>query len=425
MELFKKLLQCIPLGYQNSFVFSCQYEPTLHPEFYDYLEMIPDEFKDNCYCFTSNFVKHISDDNLMRIARCNIQYINISLETFDNTLYYDLCAIKNSHLYDNLSRLSGILASVKNAPRLKFTTMILKDNQDELIELYKTAQERYHPFEHEFRTPVFLPPNDKQREDIRGMLLSKTELSALKDTLLSLGDNIFVYDAMDIEYFEYVTNPKTKPSPRKNAHDKYIIFIRPDGSVCSYNEKPVCADLASIDNPAAFFQNVLIEIQTEDALENRIEKYDSSANPYDGRVTISLDDIVIFDKKFLYLTGFCFLPDLSPRNADKILCVSWGSGKKFYKLHGVQRPDSGDAGFWTTINVSDDLAPSIGQTFSFTIILADAYAVELGVMSVINDDAYQFISANTLLQTPQRPLPIMSRIKGRIMKGLSREKPWR
>ena len=53
-EVFTKVLQTLPLSKHDGFYFSCLYEPTVNPDFIDFLQLLPVQFRDNTFFIPNN-----------------------------------------------------------------------------------------------------------------------------------------------------------------------------------------------------------------------------------------------------------------------------------------------------------------------------------------------------------------------------------
>jgi molybdenum cofactor biosynthesis enzyme MoaA len=103
-EDFKKILPLISLTEKDGFYLSCLFEPTVNPQFFEMLKMLPAGAREHTY-FTTNLVRPLSDQELATMCRANVDHINISLETFNPSLYSVLSGTRKSAFYDNLERL--------------------------------------------------------------------------------------------------------------------------------------------------------------------------------------------------------------------------------------------------------------------------------------------------------------------------------
>jgi len=320
-EIFEKVIQVLPLTKASKFMFSCQFEPTLNPLFVELLETIPAKYKSKVW-FTTNLVKHIPDEMLHRLAKTEISYVNISLETFNEKLYTGLTGAGQSHFFDNLNRLAEVFSQYPFAPKLIFTTMILKDNREELVSLAKTVNDKYNPVHHQLRSPFLnaeINENTEYLQYIKNQLFSREELAEIVNELKALGLDILTFDIQgDLELFTQLIDTQSKSDTPAvvNANsaetDNFLIYskashydvrITADGTGI-FRGIPEEFNLAKIDNPLLFFSNKLFELQELEAklyekcdqtiMINRHEVEDLSA---------SLEEIYINDTYFMFLHG--------------------------------------------------------------------------------------------------------------------------
>ena len=258
---FLKILQILPFANEAGFLFSCKFEPSLHPHFLKFIDLIPKQFKKKVF-FTMNLVKYFDDETFHRLANSKINFINISLETFNPTLYEKLTSVKNTHFYENIDRMAMIFNKYPLAPKIRFITMILKDNYDELIDIAKTAHEKYHPSFHEFRTPYFFLHNGI--DTLSRQLLNRTELDTKIKQLQELNiDNCYYWAETDLEKYQCFINPppinikeKTEEQLKyqkinvdPNSH--YLIEIFANGKILfQYKEH---FNINDIEDPFLFF----------------------------------------------------------------------------------------------------------------------------------------------------------------------------
>ncbi len=177
-DLYKKIIDILPYYVENTILISCLYEPTLHKKFIEFLEYIPANIKHKFY-LTTNLARKLKPDFFERLAICNLDHINISLETLDKTTYKNLMLNKNSNFFENIEKLADAFRANAHSPKIHIITMITRDNASELINLAKYAHDRLEVAKHQFRTPYYsnyIPSNW-----LLTHTLTKNELSCLLD----------------------------------------------------------------------------------------------------------------------------------------------------------------------------------------------------------------------------------------------------
>lgn len=156
-ETFQKILGLIPYVPRGQFWLSCLHEPSLHTDFMDFVELIPEAFRKKVF-FTSNFARPVKDDYLERLADSNLHHVNISVDSLNPDLYPVLRkGSKLDKFLENLKRLKTIFAHNPRAPKIRFITMVFKSNYDELEDIVKFCSEELGASEHELRYPFKLP----------------------------------------------------------------------------------------------------------------------------------------------------------------------------------------------------------------------------------------------------------------------------
>ena len=171
---------------REGFFISCAFEPTLHPDLGELLEMIPVELKHKAF-FSTNLSLHLSDDWIRQISTANINHVNVSLESLQPELYETLRrGAKYEVFADNLHRLSEAFKSQTGGPRLRFITMLLRQNVGELRELVTSCRDWFNAEAHEVRTPFQFSLGLMTQEFQDESILSHDEAQRVKRELRDL-----------------------------------------------------------------------------------------------------------------------------------------------------------------------------------------------------------------------------------------------
>lgn len=190
-ETFRRVLPILPLVRDtddkgNGVYLSCLYEPSLSPHFLHFLELLPEEARRKVF-FTSNFCRPWTSEQLAGILGANLHHINISIETLRADRYEEITGSRQfESFYRNiheLARLYGEKTGYK--PGLRYITMCLKINRDELCGLVKYCAERLHACQHEIRTPYISVYENMSWN--RGQLMSPEECARTEEELRNLG----------------------------------------------------------------------------------------------------------------------------------------------------------------------------------------------------------------------------------------------
>jgi MoaA/NifB/PqqE/SkfB family radical SAM enzyme len=372
-ETLQKIVHILPLTreYDGScgLFFSCLYEPTIHPRFIELIKLLPVQYKNSCF-FTTNLVKHISDDDIRELALANVAHINISLETFDNEKYKTLTSVSNSCFFDNLKRLISIFSEYPLAPKIRFITMILKDNYSELIEIAKRAHE-LSPYQLEFRTPFYFKGAEKSQ--LNEMLLSRSEIDKIVHELNALNFNISIWSEMDIDSYKKILENYDNPIidscvnsclVEETPHDFYGIRIEASGEgyFMANGER---FDINCIEHPFLFFSEKLLQLAKLESKKYEMGIASLLKNKrIDDDIKCYLDEIIMYDKHIMCLRGWVFCDDSMRDNKSTpfYVLLNRNDNEAFlYKTKSLYRPDIAKAfndqslemvGFETLIDIA-------------------------------------------------------------------------
>lgn len=234
---FRKVLELLPLT-RNRFFFSCGFEPTLHPQFIEFLKMIPKHFRKKVL-FTTNLATEISDEVIWELSQLELSHINISFESFNPTVYESLRkGARFERFIDNLKRLTSVFLKSPKAPPLRYIIMILRQNLIEIPHILERCFKEYLSTENEFRSSfeVSHVPDEWKKKNF----VSDGEYEQLGKHL----------NKMPYKFCIYRPDKVTLPDPLK-------LFISSDGIVKHYgmgiDEK---FDINRLSNPFIFFKKL-------------------------------------------------------------------------------------------------------------------------------------------------------------------------
>ena len=302
---FSKILQL--LSCTDLFLFSCNYEPTIHKDFNKLLEKVPDTDENTHTLLTTNLAKQMSDNDIQALANSNISQLNVSLETFDLQLYEKLVGITPNYFFKNLDKIAEIFTNSKTTPKFGFLTMVIRDNFNELIDIAKKALDKYSPDVHEFRVPYF--GEYLVNETFNDQLLHMDEILDIKDKLLAISSKIVfsTYNATTIENLERHINAQKNINKitKSSNRDLYTIFIDSAGN-SSFPGDDSFININDIETPLSYFNQKLIKLQEYEAsmfsitIANRINISEKSRY-FPG----ILKKKIIYNERFFYISGFC------------------------------------------------------------------------------------------------------------------------
>jgi len=263
---FRALLRLAPAVPEAGFWLSCLHEPTLHPKLADYLAMIPADQRRK-FWFTTNLARPLPDALIAAIAGSGIHHLNVSLDTFDATLFAVLRKHGRVHVFrDNLERLVAQLAATPGAPALRYITMAFRSNLQEIPALVRWMHESGGASETEvrytfntgniapdFRRDQFLRPDDW--ETLRHALAAlQLPTCVLVEPPAGYFDQIEPYQPANW-FDDYVAPPEAPPPPA--VFDAPLkLRARSDGRLhLSGAEHVFCANVASLADPIQFFRD--------------------------------------------------------------------------------------------------------------------------------------------------------------------------
>jgi hypothetical protein len=134
-ETFDRLLELLRITRPGGFWLSCLHEPTLHPELIDFIERVPECYRDRI-SFTTNLSKRLPPATLEHLAGSGIHQIRVSFDTRQPELFSELRKKGKYQLFEqNLLTLSAALRTSTRKPLLHLISMAFKDNYREIPEL--------------------------------------------------------------------------------------------------------------------------------------------------------------------------------------------------------------------------------------------------------------------------------------------------
>ena len=148
---FESLLRLLPLVPEAGFWLSCLHEPTIHPGFQDLLRQIP-AGQGGKFWFTTNLARRMDDSMFQSWADAGLHHVNVSLDTLDPALFQVLRKHGRLEVFlDNLKRMVQVFGSNRNAPKIRFITMVFESNFDELEVIARRCNDEWMSWEHEIR----------------------------------------------------------------------------------------------------------------------------------------------------------------------------------------------------------------------------------------------------------------------------------
>lgn len=172
-DTFDKVIELLPLV-DRGFM-ACNFESTLHPDYLDYFERLPEG---KPYTFiTTNLAKKFTDREFERLANTNLDSVTISVDSFKKEVYESLRKGADFDVFlDNLKRISKIFKGKKD---LRFITIAFKQNQDEIEDIIKTTR-GYGSVFNQVRTVFKHTFRDDNSKWLKKSIITKTKWKQLK-----------------------------------------------------------------------------------------------------------------------------------------------------------------------------------------------------------------------------------------------------
>jgi len=173
-ETFDRYLELLPVTAPGGFWLSCLNEPTMHPQFIDFIEAAPEAYRDRI-SFTTNLTRRLSTDMLERLANSGVAQIRVSFDSRRPEVFAELRKKGKYEVFENnLRRLSAALKTSGRRPHLRFITMALKDSYREIADLVHFGRELSIPPNSSARSVLLpAPPQRKERPRPRSTTRSR------------------------------------------------------------------------------------------------------------------------------------------------------------------------------------------------------------------------------------------------------------
>jgi molybdenum cofactor biosynthesis enzyme MoaA len=263
---FEKLLTLIPLVNGCNFFVSCLFEPTIHPSFISSLEKIPPKYRNKVY-FTTNLSTKLSRQDFQRLSRVNIHHINISIDSLHRDTFEKLRQKANFELFiDNLRCLKEVFSGAARPPRLRYTTVALKPNLDEIPNLVETCAQKYMAYTHEIRHVYQVPHLSSQWK--QDNLVSSHDWQQLRLFAEETPYNCEVVPPPPV-YYPEDDQPYSRKSTGVSPNDPAFtanslplgLNVQSDGTVSLYGKPDIRYKLDDLEEPGKFFKKQMTHFQ--------------------------------------------------------------------------------------------------------------------------------------------------------------------
>jgi MoaA/NifB/PqqE/SkfB family radical SAM enzyme len=265
-DTFEKLLTLVPLVNGCNFFISCLFEPAIHPSFISLLEKIPPKYRNKIY-FTTNLSIKFSRQDFQRLSHVNIHHINISIDSLQQDTFEMLRQKANFEIFfDNLRCLAEVFSGAARPPRIRFTTMALKPNLDEIPRLVKTCAQKYLAYTHEIRHVYPVPHLSSQWK--QDNLISNHDWQGLRVFAEDIPYNCEVVPPPPVYYpddHQPYSRQHTGISPNDPAATANSLplglNVQSDGTVSLYGKPDIRYKLDDLGEPGKFFKKQMNHFQ--------------------------------------------------------------------------------------------------------------------------------------------------------------------
>jgi MoaA/NifB/PqqE/SkfB family radical SAM enzyme len=256
---FEKVLTLLPLVSNCNFFISCLYEPGIHPQLVSFLEKIPRRYRKKVF-FTTNLAVKMSDEDIERLSRTYIHHINISLDSLNPGIFEKLRkGATFDRFIDNLERLTFVFKKQSNAPKIRYSTVVLKSNLEGIPDLLETCARRYFASNHELRYIYQVPHLSAVWK--QNNLISNEEWVQLQKYADECPFYCEVVQPPPVYYPDdgkpYSRNLKncdnSSPIPTPDLLS-FGLKVSSDGTVSLYGRDDIRFNINQLDHPGIFFK---------------------------------------------------------------------------------------------------------------------------------------------------------------------------
>jgi uncharacterized Fe-S cluster-containing radical SAM superfamily protein len=153
----ERSIPLMPVVEDGGFWLSCMHEPTLHPGFADFVELVPDDLRRKI-SFTTNLCRRVPPETLQRLARSGVHSIRVSLDSLQPDRFERLRKGGRFAVFiEQLRCLVGFLRESPRRPRFDLVTVVLRENLEEVAGLVRVARTEFDAACHEVRFMYYAP----------------------------------------------------------------------------------------------------------------------------------------------------------------------------------------------------------------------------------------------------------------------------
>jgi MoaA/NifB/PqqE/SkfB family radical SAM enzyme len=150
-EVFDAAMRLLPLVPKGGFWLSCLHEPSLHPQFLDFIARVPAQYRDRLM-FTTNIAKKANDAYFAALAHSGAYHINISIESRTPEIYEKFRKGARYAIFkENWDRLIAAWRAAPAPPLLRYIIMGYRTNLAEIPDLVRYLRAERLPWHIEVR----------------------------------------------------------------------------------------------------------------------------------------------------------------------------------------------------------------------------------------------------------------------------------
>ncbi len=319
-ETLRKAISLLPLVEGANFLFSCLYEPTIHPQFSDFLQEIPIEFRQKVF-FSTNLSYKLTDETLDTLARSSIHHINISVDSLEVDTYESFRqGAKFPVFLDNLQRIVQNFSHYEDSPDLHFISMVNRINYHEIPKLIQTCSEKYRATFHEIREYWLLSHQGDLEWCKKNRLLAE-DYADLEQSLQGLKYN-YSFSGVGLDLgichpdnphkgFDVIDESFRRANLYHLSSNGKGLRIHADGIV-EVLGRNIRFDMSNIADPCSFFTELAEYIDLDHEKTKELQRVSGKLIHSWAEVRIALPSIqysideIKYTPNMLTLRGWCF-----------------------------------------------------------------------------------------------------------------------
>ena len=266
-KTFLKLVPLMRVVPEGGFWLSCLHEPTLHPQLEHFLSLLPDDCRRKTW-FTTNLAKPMREDQFASWANSGLHHINISFDTLNPELFGVIRKFGRYTVFEkNLNTLTSVFRSFPSAPRLRYITMALKCNLDEIPAIIERTHREWLWTENEIRytynvehfSDTFRKTFFLSKEDWVRLTLLLTDVSYRHTVAYPPMEEYLDRILPSANYFELGKHARTvNAQPLRALRRPLKLRYRPNGNlVVDGLEQNFQVNINELEDPCAYFREAL------------------------------------------------------------------------------------------------------------------------------------------------------------------------